>query len=129
VLAPHPDDESLGAGGAIATALALGQGVRVICVTDGEAAFGARGRAARARLAARRRDEQLAALAILQGDGPGVVEVVRIGLADGSVGVHEGDLAVALAPLFADVDAVLAPHRDDGHPDHDSCGRAAYAAA
>ena len=36
VLAPHPDDESLGAGGLIQQALAAGAGVRVIFITDGD---------------------------------------------------------------------------------------------
>ena len=35
VLSPHPDDETLGAGGLIAEACAAGQGVDVIVVTDG----------------------------------------------------------------------------------------------
>lgn len=36
VIAPHPDDESLGAGGLIQQALAVGADVRVIFVTDGD---------------------------------------------------------------------------------------------
>lgn len=36
VIAPHPDDESLGAGGLIQQAVAAGAEVRVIFVTDGE---------------------------------------------------------------------------------------------
>ena len=36
VLAPHPDDESLGTGGLIQQALAAGAEVRVIFVTDGD---------------------------------------------------------------------------------------------
>lgn len=35
VLAPHPDDESLGCGGAIAALTDLGRGAQVIVVTDG----------------------------------------------------------------------------------------------
>src|SRR5664279_305672 len=37
VVAAHPDDESLGAGGLIAAAVARGADVRVIVATDGEA--------------------------------------------------------------------------------------------
>jgi LmbE family N-acetylglucosaminyl deacetylase len=129
VVAPHPDDESLGVGGAIARALASGRDVRVICVTDGEAAFGDRRRSARAKLASRRRDEQGAALAILRGDGPGDVELVRLGLPDGAVAAHERELTVALERLIVGADEVLAPHRHDGHPDHESCARAAVMAA
>ena len=38
VVAPHPDDESLGAGGLIAGLLASGQEVIVVVCSDGEAA-------------------------------------------------------------------------------------------
>ncbi len=34
VLAPHPDDESLGCGALLAAAFA-GKGARVVCLTDG----------------------------------------------------------------------------------------------
>jgi LmbE family N-acetylglucosaminyl deacetylase len=37
VVAAHPDDETLGCGGLIARAAALGMGVRIIAVTDGSA--------------------------------------------------------------------------------------------
>lgn len=35
VLAPHPDDESLGCGGALAAAVESGQDVTVVALTDG----------------------------------------------------------------------------------------------
>ena len=35
VVAPHPDDESLGCGGLIAEARRLGRAVRLVVVTDG----------------------------------------------------------------------------------------------
>src|ERR1700722_2577564 len=38
VIAPHPDDESLGCGSFIARARRLGQRVRIIVVTDGRGA-------------------------------------------------------------------------------------------
>lgn len=36
IIAPHPDDETLGAGGAIQTAIAQGMEVRVVIVTNGD---------------------------------------------------------------------------------------------
>lgn len=40
VIAPHPDDESIGAGGTIARLAQAGAEVHVIVVTDGEATIG-----------------------------------------------------------------------------------------
>jgi len=69
ILAPHPDDETLGCGGLIATASALGLRPRVAYLTDGAASHpGSRAWPPR-RLAGARREEALAALAIL-GVGP-----------------------------------------------------------
>ena len=36
ILAPHPDDESLGTGGLIQQALAAGAALRVLFITDGD---------------------------------------------------------------------------------------------
>ena len=36
VVAAHPDDETLGAGGLIASAVRLGRTVDIVCATDGE---------------------------------------------------------------------------------------------
>lgn len=43
VLAPHPDDETLGAGGAIQRAVKAGARVKVVCVTKGRMSLIARG--------------------------------------------------------------------------------------
>ncbi len=40
VLAPHPDDETLGAGGFIAAQWLHGRDVIVVAATDGESAYG-----------------------------------------------------------------------------------------
>jgi len=60
VLAPHPDDETLGLGGLIATLSALRIRVTVVAVTDGENAY-----ANVSGLGLVRRKEQLAALECL----------------------------------------------------------------
>ena len=65
ILAPHPDDETLGCGGLIATAAAMGLGPRIAYLTDGAASHpGSRAWPPR-RLAAVRREEALEALAVL----------------------------------------------------------------
>lgn len=74
LLAPHPDDETLAAGGLLQRSLAVGAAVRVVFVTDGENNPWAQraterrwriGPAERVRWGLRRRQEALAALACL----------------------------------------------------------------
>lgn len=130
VLAPHPDDESLAAGGMIQRALAHGVPVSVVFVSDGENNpwpqrllerrlwIGARQRAA---WAARRRGEADAALHALGADG---VRVIRLGWPDGGV---SGRLLEDTAGLLARVRGLIASERPsvlvlpdlrDSHPDH-----------
>lgn len=57
ILAPHPDDETLGCGGLIAGARSLGRRVEVIVITDGSASHPGSRTYPPARLAALRREE------------------------------------------------------------------------
>lgn len=119
VVAAHPDDEVLGAGGLLAT---LGVPVRLVAVTDGEASDP---RTDPARLAARRIAETDDAWRHLDPrEGPR--EVVRLGMPD--AGVRAGDLAPRLAELLRGFDACLAPWERDAHRDHEAAGRAALTA-
>ena len=92
ILAPHPDDESLGTGGLIQRALAAGAEVRVIFVTDGDnnpwpQRFVERRwfieAPERARWGARRRAEGQHALQLL---GAGQVQAESLGLPDADQG-------------------------------------------
>ncbi len=123
VVAPHPDDESLGTGGLIMRQLARGAAVVVVAVTDGEAAYAAW---PGPHLAATRRDEQFAALGIL---GVPVAHTVRLGLPDSAVAEHESELVEELSALVEPGDIVVAPWVHDWHPDHEACGRAAQTIA
>jgi len=128
VIAPHPDDETLGAGGLLATLVERGWEVLVVAVTDGEAAYGhdAASGPGGPELARRRRDEQARALrALAGGDG---VTVHRLSVADGAVGDHLGSLVDSLRRDLDGADLCVAPLAWDGHPDHDACGEAALAA-
>lgn len=118
VVAPHPDDESLGAGGLISMLLACGWSLHVVAVTDGEAAFGP----ADVALAERRRREQEAALRCLAAGAK--VSVSRLGLPDSNVTADYPALVDQLRPHLVRADLVLAPVPWDGHPDHDACGAA-----
>lgn len=130
VLAPHPDDESLAAGGLIQRALACGADVSIVFVTDGEnnpwpqralerrIRIGDRQRRA---WAARRRGEADAALRAL---GAGNVTVHRLGWPDGGVTWKllddtEPMLATMRGLIERERPSVLVlPDLVDRHPDH-----------
>ncbi len=130
VLAPHPDDESLAAGGLIQRALACGANVSIVFVTDGEnnpwpqralerrIRIGDRQRLA---WAGRRRGEAEAALRAL---GAGNVAVHRLGWPDGGVTWKllddtEAMLATMRALIERESPSVLVlPDLVDRHPDH-----------
>jgi LmbE family N-acetylglucosaminyl deacetylase len=124
IVAAHPDDEVLGAGGLISMLAASRTRLRLVAVTDGERSH--RGHASPAPLARRRTAETEAALRALGTRG---AEVIRLKLPDGGLADREGDLAAALAPLVAGFDLCLAPWEHDLHPDHEAAGRAARGAA
>ena len=117
VIAPHPDDETLCAGGLIAAQRRNGASVTVVAVTDGDAAY-----PDAPDLARTRRGEQENALRSL-GVAPG--SIVRLGLPDSKVSDHEEHLTQLLMPLISPEILVIAPWSLDWHPDHEACGRAA----
>jgi LmbE family N-acetylglucosaminyl deacetylase len=109
VVAPHPDDEILGCGGAVALHLDRGDVVHVALVTAGD-----QGGAAGERL-----DESRRASAGLGAPGGPTTRVTCLGAPDGGV-AGDRDLVRRLAAL---VDAVrprvvYAPSPFEMHPDH-----------
>jgi LmbE family N-acetylglucosaminyl deacetylase len=120
IVAAHPDDEVLGAGGLMSMLAASGARLRLVAVTDGERSH--QGHASPASLARRRTAETGAALRALGAPG---AEVIRLGLPDGRLAGCEDKLAAALAPLAEGFDLCLAPWDLDMHPDHEAAGRAA----
>ena len=124
IVAAHPDDEVLGAGGLISMLAASCARLRLVAVTDGERSH--RGHASPAPLARRRTAETDAALRALGTRG---AEVIRLKLPDGGLADRQDDLAAALAPLVAGFDLCLAPWDHDLHPDHEAAGRAARGSA
>lgn len=124
VVAPHPDDEVLLAGGLLALLAQRGRLAHVVAVTDGEASHPRSTRWPVDALAAARREETARALAQLAPGTP----LQRLGVPDGGVAKHERDLAIRLASLFGPRDVVLTTWRLDGHPDHEATGRACASA-
>lgn len=127
VVAAHPDDESLGAGGLIALAHDLDRRVYVVLLTAGEGSHPESPTVPAHELAARRLEEAQKALDVLAPGSP----LVFLGVPDGDVAEAEDGVVRSLVDLLGDGrNAVLvAPWRLDGHPDHEAAGRAAAAAA
>lgn len=128
ILAPHPDDESLGCGGLLAALARRGSDVRVIFASDGEGSHRRSRSHPPDRLGALRRSEAQAALAVL-GVPP---EAARfLGLPDRSIpGPDAPGFAAAVAAFAAAMaefpaKTVVLPWRRDPSADH----RAAWAVA
>lgn len=121
VVAPHPDDEVLGCGGLMASAIDAGYGLDVVSLTDGEAAYPGDPGWPAARLGPARRVELRHAVLALGGDPE---RIAHAGLGDGQLGAR---LAEALAALdrLSRQDAVLVTWACDGHPDHEAAAEAA----
>jgi LmbE family N-acetylglucosaminyl deacetylase len=121
VVAAHPDDEVLGAGGTIAALAAAGARLRLVALTDGEASHpGHAGTIGPLRAA-----ETAAALTAL---GARHTEVIRLALPDSGLATREDEITSRLQALAGGFDVCLAPWHRDAHPDHEAAGRAARAA-
>jgi len=124
VFAPHPDDESLGCGGLIARKRDAGTSVRVFIASTGARSHGPPS----SDLASRRAREVTEACRIL---GVDVDDLVLLGLPDGELTRHEGEL---VEHITREIDAhrpddVLVTSTRDWHPDHQALGRAVRRAA
>ncbi len=116
VIAPHPDDETLAAGGLIASLRQSGVEVSVIAVTDGENCYAGED------LRPVRPGEQAAALAWL---GVDEAHIHRLHLPDSDLAACEPALTDLLFALIPDGVHLVAPWPRDFHPDHEVCGRCA----
>lgn len=122
VVSPHPDDETLGAGGTLQLLRDHGARIDLVAVTDGEASH-----PDVADLASRRRRELRTALDHL--DVADITQVHHLAIPDGEVCEHEQTIAQTVADLAHPGSLVIGAYRDDGHPDHDATGRAVAAGA
>lgn len=126
VLAPHPDDETLGVGAMTAQLTGRGVSVQAVSVSDGGAAQPGASAADRLRMKTIRRYELDRAASTLHIPRP-----ISLGFPDGELADHEDTLADTLVQIL-DRDGpatwCAATWRGDGHPDHEAVGRAAAAA-
>lgn len=121
VIAPHPDDESLGCGGLVAQQMQLGGQAHIVFVTDGGASHANSHAWTRERLSEQRQKEAETALAIL-GVGSRARTFLRLQDADmPPPGSALWLCAVSeLKHILRDFqpDLVLLPWRRDPHRDH-----------
>ena len=124
VIAPHPDDESLGCGGTIALLKKAGKEVKIIFVSDGSLSHPNSKKYPAPLLVKLREKEALSAVKIL-GVKKGDCYFMR--LKDGSLpGKKQNEfnetvnaIAKVLEPLNAGT--VLLPWKNDPHKDHKAC--------
>ncbi len=125
VVAPHPDDESLGCGGLIARAADAGREVVVAVLTDGAGSHPNSRTFPAERLAEVRRAELQAAVGEL---GDAQVRVEAFTAADGGLERVEAEAAAWLGRL-GPFGAVFTSWSADPHPDHKAACRIATDAA
>lgn len=125
VVAAHPDDESLGAGGLLAAATALHLPVTVLIATFGERSHPQSTTHPPEALRTLRRAELFRAL----DEVAPTASVRTLGLSDGELTAHQTELTAAIRPVVRGRSTlVVAPWRGDGHPDHQAAGNAAASA-
>jgi LmbE family N-acetylglucosaminyl deacetylase len=137
IIAPHPDDETLGCGGLIALLTCQGASVHVVFLTDGEASHVGHPDVTPATVGRMRRDEAHAALTLLARRALSP-SAMFLGFPDGRLdrlsSSESKKLHTALAEIFRRVQpaAVFAPYRHGGSTEHTAAStftRAACAAA
>jgi len=128
LVAAHPDDETLGAGGLLARVAALGLPISILVLSSGETTSSDTRTPSPERLAAMRRIDVMDAVSVLAPEAT----LRLLDLPDGSLAAHITDAVQAIsAEMPADEPGtwIVAPWRADGHPDHEAAGVAAAGAA
>lgn len=117
VIAPHPDDEAIGAYMLMTRLRRRGVAVRVVVVTDGAASHPNSLRWPRRRLVAERRRESRRTLRRI---GVAAAAVTFLDLPDGRLNTHTAAARRGLSHALGHVGSALiaAPAASDDHPDH-----------
>jgi LmbE family N-acetylglucosaminyl deacetylase len=121
IVAPHPDDEALGCGGAIALLRALGCRVRILVVSDGAQSHPNSRKYPAPALRALRKTETLTAMQLL---GVDKSDITFLQLPDSAVPAATSpnfNAAAALCHAYLAATSpqlLFLPWRNDPHPDH-----------
>lgn len=120
IVAPHPDDETLGCGGAIAL-LSPANSVQVLVISDGTASHPNSQKYPKNRLRSLREQETISALEIL---GLPSTNLTFLRLNDGhipNIETREFNLALSQCRAYLEIhnpDTIILPWRRDPHADH-----------
>lgn len=119
VVAPHPDDETLGCGGAIALLRSLNCDLRVLVISNGTLSHPRSQKYPAPALQALRESETLLALSVL---GLEANAVTFLRLQDGSIPTHDNSAVASCRAYITEVapQIIFLPWRYDPHPDHRS---------
>lgn len=129
VISAHPDDETLGAGGLIQLAQLRQVEVTVLVCTNGEASHPHSPTIAPQQLSQLRALEMEQAVKTLQLDEGPRIRLRMLGLPDGQLASHRGQL---LDELRQEADSgcfLVSTYRGDGHTDHEQAAAATAQAA
>lgn len=112
VIAPHPDDESIGCGGTVALHTQRGDTVSVLFLTSGELGLK---QFPRDKAWKTRETEARAACKVL-----GVDQFQFLRLPDWTLGDDIASVAIKVAPLLKQIapELIYVPHPNEWHPDH-----------
>ena len=112
VLAPHPDDETIGCGGTLCLHRQRGDRTIVVCLTSGE--LGLKHLPRRKAWAIREKEARVAAKIL------DVAKVYFLRQPDWMLGDHVEAAGNALRPVLEreQPQIIYLPHEGDGHPDH-----------
>lgn len=121
ILAPHPDDESLGCGGLIAMLTQQSKQVYIVFITDGSMSHPNSKKYPAHKLAATRKNEAIAALKKLNVSSEAIFFMNKKDRAlpfKGEVGFEENTNALQQIIHSCKPDLILVPYERDPHPDH-----------
>lgn len=124
VVAPHPDDEAIGAWGVIRALRRRGCRVRIVVAADGAASHPNSPAWPSRRLVAERRRETRR---VMHAVGVQAGDIAFLGLPDGGLSALHGRRARAMTRAMAAsrTDLILLPAAEDDHPDHRAVAAAA----